>query len=141
MKPKVYVTRKFHFSASHRVYNPMWSDEENKIIFGKCSNPGGHGHNYELEVTVAGSPDTHTGYVIDIGKLKEMIEKEVIEQLDHRNLNTDVPFLQGRIPSSENLIVALWDHIACLLPPEVELVRLRLWETPRNCFEYYGEKL
>ncbi|MCS7162468.1 MAG: 6-carboxytetrahydropterin synthase [Bacteroidia bacterium] len=139
MAPRVYVARRFHFSAAHRVYNPAWSDEKNAEVFGPCSHPSGHGHNYELEVVVAGSPNPDTGYVIDITLLRKAIEAQVISQLDHRNLNTDVPFLKGCIPSSENLIVALWKEIAALLPPGVELVRLRLWETPRNCFEYYGE--
>lgn len=141
MPAKVYLTRKFHFSAAHRVYNPLWSDEKNFQVFGPCSYPSGHGHNYELEVTVAGFPHPDTGYVIDIAQLKRTIEEHLIAQIDHRNLNTDVSFIAGKIPSSENLIVALWEQIAALLPEGVELVRLRLWETPRNCFEYYGETL
>lgn len=141
MRPKVYLTRKFDFAASHRVYNPAWDEEKNRQVFGKCSNPAGHGHNYELEVTVAGTPDPETGYVIDMTYLKSLIDEKVIQLLDHKNLNVDVPFLQGKIPSSENLIVALWQQIQALLPPGVELVRLRLQETPKNCFEYYGETL
>lgn len=139
-RPKVYVSRRFHFSASHRVYNPAWSDEKNAEVFGLCSNPTGHGHNYELEVIIAGTPHPDTGYVMDIGQLRRLVEEKVIQQLDHRNLNTDVPFLRGLIPSSENLIVALWAQIESLLPEGVELVELRLWETPRNCFIYYGER-
>ncbi len=135
----MYVSRRFHFSAAHRVYNPAWSDEKNEAIFGPCSRPHFHGHNYELEVTVAGQPDPNTGYVIDLRLLKDLIETQVIAQLDHKNLNLDVPFLAGRIPSSENLIVALWDEIRRLLPEGIQLVCLRLWETPRNCFTYYGE--
>lgn len=138
--PKVYVSRKFHFSASHRVYNPSWSDEKNAEVFGPCSNPTGHGHNYELEVIVAGTPHPETGYVIDIAYLRRLIEERIISQLDHRHLNTDVAFLAGRIPSSENLIVAIWEQIQPLLPEGVTLVELRLWETPRNCFIYYGQK-
>lgn len=138
-KPRVYVSRKFHFSASHRVYNPTWSDEKNAEVFGPCSNPTGHGHNYELEVVIAGTPDPDTGYVMDITKLKELVEKNVIRYLDHRHLNTDVPFLAGQIPSSENLIVAIWKQLQPFLPEGVELVELRLWETPRNCFIYHGE--
>lgn len=139
MPPKVYITRRFHFSASHRIYNPTWDEEKNLQVFGKCSHPHGHGHNYELEVTLAGPVQPDTGYVMDLSQLRSSIEEAVIEQLDHRNLNTDVPFLEGQIPSSENLIVALWAQIRDLLPEGVELVRLRLWETPRNSFEYYGE--
>lgn len=139
MRPKVYVSRRFHFSAAHRVYNPAWSDEQNQAVFGPCSHPSGHGHNYELEVVVAGIPDPDTGYVIDISYLRRLIEERVIQQVDHRNLNTDVPFLAGQIPSSENLVVALWEQIQPLLPEGVELKELRLWETPRNCFVYYGE--
>lgn len=139
-RPKVYVSRRFHFSASHRVYNPAWSDEKNAQVFGPCSNPTGHGHNYELEVVVAGTPDPDTGYVMDIAHLRRLVEEQVIQYLDHRHLNTDVPFLAGQIPSSENLIVAIWERISPHLPPGVELVELRLWETPRNCFIYHGEK-
>ncbi|MEN3041029.1 MAG: 6-carboxytetrahydropterin synthase [Bacteroidia bacterium] len=139
--PLVYISRRFYFSASHRVYNPAWSDEKNAEIFGPCSNPNGHGHNYELEVVVAGTPNPETGYVIDIGHLRRLIEENVIKHLDHRHLNTDVTFLSGRIPSSENLIVAIWEQIEPLLPKGVSLVELRLWETPRNCFIYYGQKV
>nr|BAL56552.1 hypothetical conserved protein [uncultured Bacteroidetes bacterium] len=140
MPPRVYVTRRFHFSAAHRVYNPAWSDEKNYEVFGPCSHPGFHGHNYELEVTVAGAPNPDTGYVLDLALLKKLIDSHLIAQLDHKNLNTDVPFLSGQIPSTENLIVALWKEIQRLLPPGVKLVRLRLQETPRNAFEYYGEE-
>lgn len=139
MPPRLYVARRFHFSAAHRVYNPAWSEEKNQSVFGPCSGPHFHGHNYELEVTVAGFTNPDTGYVIDLRLLKNLIENHVIAQLDHKNLNLDVPFLAGRIPSSENLIVALWEEIARLLPSGVKLVSLRLWETPRNCFTYYGE--
>ncbi|MCS6789675.1 MAG: 6-carboxytetrahydropterin synthase [Bacteroidia bacterium] len=139
VKPRVYVSRRFHFSAAHRIYNPAWSDAENARVFGPCSHPAGHGHNYELEVVIAGSPHPDTGYVMDIALLKKLVEENVLSQLDHRNLNTDVPFLADQIPTSENLIVSLWREIQRLLPSEVQLVELRLWETPRNCFIYHGE--
>ncbi|MCX7606827.1 MAG: 6-carboxytetrahydropterin synthase [Bacteroidia bacterium] len=141
MKPKVYLTRKFHFCAAHRVYNPTWSEEKNREVFGPCSHVHGHGHNYELEVTVVGTPHPDTGYVMDIGQLRQIVESSLIQWVDHRNLNVDVPFLADQIPSSENLIVAFWNQLRLHLPPGVELFRLRLWETPRNCFEYYGEAL
>ena len=135
--PTVRVTRRVHFSAAHRLHSPALSDQENQRIFGLCNSPNWHGHNYELEVTVEGSPDPVTGYVVDLGAVKSAAE-EVIRDLDHRNLNVDVPWLQGVIPSTENLVVAIWERLAPRLPSG-KLVRLVLWETPRNAAEYWGE--
>lgn len=135
--PTVRVTRRVHFSAAHRLHSPALSDEENQRIFGLCNSPNWHGHNYEMEVTVEGSPDPVTGYVVDLGAVKSAAE-EVIRDLDHRNLNLDVPWLQGILPSTENLVVAIWERLAPRMPSG-KLVRLVLWETPRNAAEYWGE--
>ena len=135
--PSVRVTRRVHFSAAHRLHNPALSDEENRRIFGLCNSPNWHGHNYELDVTVEGEPDPVTGYVVDLGVLRDRAE-EVIGDLDHRNLNLDVPWLEGVLPSTENLVVAIWNRLAPLVPSG-RLVRLVLWETPRNYVEYTGE--
>lgn len=135
--PSVRVTRRVHFSAAHRLHNPGLSDEENRRIFGLCNSPNWHGHNYEMDVTVEGEPDPVTGYVVDLGVLRDRAE-EVIGDLDHRNLNLDVPWLQGVLPSTENLVVAIWGRLAPRIPSG-RLVRLVLWETPRNYVEYTGE--
>jgi 6-pyruvoyltetrahydropterin/6-carboxytetrahydropterin synthase len=133
----VYVTRKVHFNAAHRMHNPKWSDNQNKSVFGLCNNPNWHGHNYELEVTVCGEPDPDTGYVVDLGKLKDIIEERVLQKMDHKNLNLDVDFLQGIIPSAENIATAIWhqlvDHI-----PSGRLFAVKLYETPRNFVEVRG---
>lgn len=136
--PTVRVTRRVHFSAAHRLHSPALSDEENRRIYGLCNSPNWHGHNYELEVTVQGSPDPVTGYVVDLGQVRDAAEG-VIGDLDHRNLNLDVPWLEGTIPSTENLVVAIWERLAPLIPAGGRLVRLVLWETPRNAAEYSGE--
>lgn len=135
--PKVRVTRRVHFSAAHRLHNPALSDEENARVFGLCNLPNWHGHNYELDVTVEGEPDPATGYLVDLAVLRD-VAGEVVDQLDHRNLNLDVAWLEGVIPSTENLVVALWEQIAPRVP-RGRLARLVLWETPRNYAEYTGE--
>jgi 6-pyruvoyltetrahydropterin/6-carboxytetrahydropterin synthase len=135
--PRVRVTRRLHFSAAHRLHNPALGDDENRRLYGLCNSPNWHGHNYELDVTVDGEVDPRTGYVLDLGELKEVVEG-VIAELDHRNLNLDVPWLQGTIPSTENLVVALWGRILPRIPAG-RLARLVLWETPRNYAEYTGE--
>lgn len=135
--PRVRVTRRVHFSAAHRLHNPALSEEENRRLYGLCNNPNWHGHNYELDVTVEGEVDPLTGYVVDLGKVREVAE-EVIGDLDHRNLNLDVPWMEGINPSTENLVVAIWHRLAPLIP-RGKLVRLVLWETPRNAAEYTGE--
>ena len=135
--PRVRVTRRVHFSAAHRLHNPALSDEENERIFGLCNSPNWHGHNYELDVTVEGEADPLTGYVVDLGEVRRVAE-EVIGDLDHRNLNLDVPWLEGVIPSTENLVVAIWNRLAPRIPAG-RLARLVLWETPRNSAEYTGD--
>lgn len=135
---KVYVTRKMHFNAAHRLHNPEKSDQWNADTFGKCNSPNWHGHNYVLEVTVAGEPDPHTGYVIDLGDLKKVVQERVISKLDHSNLNLDVDFLQGVMPSSENLAVEIWKQIEPHLPAGT-LYSVRIRETDNNSAEYRGE--
>jgi len=132
------VTRRLKFNAAHRVYNPALSDAENNAIFGKCNNPNWHGHNYTLDVSVQGPIDPKTGYVIDLTRLKEIVEREVVNLVDHRNLNLDVPFMQGLIPTSENIILAFWRLLEPATRPAV-LKRLVLWETDNNYVEYGGE--
>lgn len=134
----VYVTRKAEFSASHRLYNPAWPDAKNREVFGKCNNPNGHGHNYSVEVTVKGNPPSETGMVIDLKKLGDIIEKELIEQVDHKHLNQDVDFMTGIIPTAENIAIAFWK---ILKPRIVEgtLVSIKLYESRNNFVEYRGE--
>lgn len=133
----VYVTRQVHFNAAHRLYNPSRSRVWNERTYGPCSNPNGHGHNYVLEVTVRGRPDRQTGYVLDLGELKRIVERAVVGLCDHSNLNKDVDFLTGTIPTTENLVVAFWDRIAPRIKAGV-LDCVRLYETPRNFAEYRG---
>lgn len=133
----VFVTRQVHFSASHRLHNPKLSARENERAFGHCANAAGHGHNYVLEVTVAGQPDPQTGYVLNLRDLKRLLEREISGPCDHRHLNEDVPFLKGVIPSTENLAVTFWRRIASKLKTG-RLVQVRLYETPRNFADYYG---
>lgn len=136
----VYVTRKAHFNASHRLHNPNKSDEWNQRVFGKCNNPNWHGHNYIIEVTVAGEPDPDTGYVIDLGKLKSIIKEKIIDPCDHKNLNLEVPFLDDVIPSTENLCKAFFyeleDEIKKASDNNPTLYSIRLQETERNSAEY-----
>ena len=134
---QVTVTRRLEFNAAHRVHNPALSDEENRRLFGKCNHPNWHGHNYTLDVSVAGEIDSRTGYVLDLGHLKRIVETHLIDQVDHRNFNLDVDFMQGTIPTSENIVVAFWRVIAPLVAP-ARLTRLVLWETPNNYVEYEG---
>ena len=134
----VTVTRRLMFNAAHRVHNPALSDEENVRLFGKCNNPNWHGHNYTLDVSVRGPIDARTGYVLDLGLLKTVVTERVIDQIDHRNFNLDVPFMTDIIPTSENIVVAIWREIEPALRP-ARLVKLVLWETSNNYVEYAGE--
>lgn len=134
----LYVTRKAHFSASHRLYNPEFPPEKNERIFDKCNNPNGHGHNYTLEVTVKGMPDPETGYVIDLKRLADLIEAQILDHVDHKHLNLDVDFLRGIIPTAENLAVVFWGR----LEPHIdsgELDVVRVYESDNNFVEYRGE--
>jgi 6-pyruvoyltetrahydropterin/6-carboxytetrahydropterin synthase len=134
----IYVTRRETFSAAHRLFNPMWDDEQNARVFGKDANPHGHGHTYMLEVTVRGEIDPATGMVLDLRDLRDLIRRAVIDKVDHANLNVDVAFLTGVMPSAENIVVAFWHELAPLLGPG-QLFRLRLWESENNSVEFYGE--
>ena len=131
------VTRRETFSAAHRLYNPAWSDERNEAVFDKCNNPAGHGHNYVLEVTVAGPIDTETGYLVDLKELKRIIRSRVIDKVDHRNLNTDVDFLRGMIPTAENIAVAIWGQLVDALPAG-RLEKIVLRETENNVVAVRG---
>lgn len=133
----VAITRLLRFNAAHRVHNPALSDEENQRLFGKCNNPNWHGHNYTLEVTVEGPVDPKTGYVMDLGDLKAVANRELVDKLDHKNLNLDVPFLAGTIPTTENLVLACWRVLEPLVTP-ARLRKLRLWETENHYVEYEG---
>ena len=136
--PIVTVTRRLRFNAAHRVHNPALSDAENVRLFGKCNNPNWHGHNYSLDVAVRGPIDDMTGYVMDLGVLRDLVEREVVAQTDHRNFNIDVPYMHGIIPTTENIVVAMWRVLAPVIAPAT-LVRLRLWETENNYVEYEGD--
>ncbi|MDR0787045.1 MAG: 6-carboxytetrahydropterin synthase [Gemmatimonadota bacterium] len=136
--PTVRITRRLHFSAAHRLHSDQLSAEENASFYGLCNSPNYHGHNYELDVTVEGEIDPDTGYVMDLGRLKALVEAEVVADVDHRNLNLDVPWLEGVIPSAENLVVRIWERLAGRIR-DGRLVKLVLWETPRNYAEYQGD--
>jgi 6-pyruvoyltetrahydropterin/6-carboxytetrahydropterin synthase len=134
----VYLTRKLEFSASHLYHNPALSAEENRRIFGKCNNPNGHGHNYTLEVTVRGDVDPRSGFVVDLRELKDILNREVMDALDHRFLNKEVPEFRDQIPTTENLSIAIWQR----LEPKLRVARLhrvRLYETPDLFVDVYGD--
>ena len=134
----VYITRIEHFNAAHKLYNPKWSVEKNDEVFGKCANENWHGHNFELYVTVKGTPDEETGFVYDAKKLSTIIKEHVTEKLDHKNLNVDVDFMKDKICSIENLIIAIWEQLTQHLPASAQLHSLKLYETPRIFVEYFG---
>lgn len=138
----IHVCRKEHFNAAHKLWNPNWSEEKNKQVFGPCANVNWHGHNFELIVTVKGKPDPETGFVVDLKQLSILIRREVIDKVDHKNLNVDVDFMDGKMASCENLVMEFWK----ILAPEIDklvksggLYKLTLYETPRNFVEYFGE--
>ena len=135
----VYLTRIEHFNAAHRLYNPAWSRERNEEVFGKCANENWHGHNFELSVTVKGEPDPETGFVFDAKKLGRVMQERVVDRLDHRNLNLDVDFMQGRLCSIENLVTAIWQQLSPAMPEGVRLHSIRLVETPKIFVEYFGD--
>jgi 6-pyruvoyltetrahydropterin/6-carboxytetrahydropterin synthase len=137
----VFVSRKEHFNAAHRLYNPNWSEAKNEEVFGPCANKNWHGHNFELIVTVKGKPDAETGFVIDLKELGKMINTEIIEKVDHKNLNLDVDFMVGKMASCENLIIEFWNILAPIIKnmaPQADLHYLKLIETNKNFVEYYG---
>lgn len=135
----VYITRREHFNAAHKLWREDWSDEKNAEVFGKCSNKNWHGHNFNIFVTVKGLPSEDTGFVIDLKDLSKIMKEYVIEALDHRNLNLDVPFMKGLLASTENLVIKIWEQIEVPIKEAGgELVKIRLEETENNYVEYYG---
>jgi len=128
-----------HFSAAHRLFRSDWSEERNREVFGDCANPNWHGHNYDLDVTVEGPVDPQTGFVMDLKRLKDLIERRVVRDVDHKNLNTEVAWLEGVNPSTENVAVAVWGRLATELPKGVRLAKVLLRETDRHWVEYTGE--
>ena len=137
----VFLTRRATFSASHYYWNDAWPAEKNEQVFGRCANRNGHGHNYTLEVTVAGNPDAITGFVVDLKWLKDVIEREVLAGYDHRHLNVEVPEFKGRIPTTENIAVAIWGRLepAVSAAGGAKLDRVRVYETPEIFAEFRGE--
>jgi 6-pyruvoyltetrahydropterin/6-carboxytetrahydropterin synthase len=138
----IYVSRQEHFNAAHKLHNPTWSKEKNLEVFGPCANENWHGHNFELVVTVKGTPDPETGFVIDLKKLSSLIRAEVIEQLDHKNLNMDVAFMKDKMASTEILAKEIWKILEPKIRPITRFGKLhsvKLYETPRNYVEYFGE--
>ena len=133
----VFITRQVHFNAAHRLFNPSKSRAWNEKVFGPCANPNWHGHNDVLEVTVSGNPDPETGYVMNLVDLKRIINEEIVDACDHRNLNTEVGFLRGVIPTAENLVIAFWNQLQPRMG-SAHLHSVRLFETPRNYAEYRG---
>lgn len=137
----IYIIRREHFNAAHRLWRDDWSEEKNFEVFGKCSNKNWHGHNFDLYVTVKGSPSKETGFVIDLKVLSKIIKQEIIAKIDHKNLSLDVPFLEGIMPTTENLIIKIWELLeAPIRENGGELYKLRLEETENNIVEYFGEK-
>ncbi len=134
----VYITRIEHFNAAHKLYNPKWTKEKNDEIFGKCANEKWHGHNFELYVTIKGIPDSDTGFVMDAKQLSKIIKEEVVEILDHKNLNLEVAFMKDKLCSIENLITGIWHQLLPHLPANVTLHALKLYETPKIYAEYFG---
>lgn len=132
---RVSVTRKAHFNAAHRLHNPKWSAEQNKAVFGLCNNEHYHGHNYELEVSIVGPVDPDTGYVYDLGRLADLIKREVEDRFDHKNLNLDTPEFRELIPSAENIAIVIWNILRDKIESHLD-IKIRLWETPRNYVEY-----
>ena len=132
---KVAVFRKEHFNAAHRIFNPNWDDDKNAAVFGKCSNPHYHGHNYELIVQVTGVTDPETGYVMDMKVLSRITAEEVLEKFDHKNLNLDTEYFRDLNPTAENIAIVIYDLLRARIDPKLEL-KVRLYETERNFVEY-----
>jgi len=137
----IFVTRRERFNAAHKLFRPDWSDAQNLEVFGKCSNPNWHGHNYELYVTIKGEPDAQTGFVMDLKKLSHIIKSRVIDKLDHKNVNLDVDFMKDIMPSTEMLAKAIWNEInEEIRQSGCQLHCVKLFETENNFVEYYGNQ-
>jgi len=134
----VYLTRRASFSASHRLWSKQLTEAENYAVYEKCANPNGHGHNYMLEVTVRGTPDPQTGMVLNLTQLKDAMHEQVVDWVDHKHLNYDVPWLEGSIPTTEVLVIKFWDRLAEMLPRGL-LYEVKLYETENNIASYRGE--
>lgn len=135
----IYITRKEHFNAAHRLFRPEYDDVKNMEVFGKCSNPNWHGHNYELLVTVKGEVNPETGFLINLKELSSMINTYVLDKLDHKNVNLEVDFMKGKLASTENLVIAIWGQLEQpIIDAGAILHRIVLYETERNFVEYYG---
>ena len=136
----VYISRTEHFNAAHRLFNPNWSDEKNKEVFGPCANHNWHGHNFELIVTVKGEPNPDTGFVIDLKLLGDIIKREIIDQVDHKNLNEDVDFMKGKLSSTENLAIEIWKQIEIPIKQiGCTLHCIKIKDTEKNFVEYFGQ--
>jgi 6-pyruvoyltetrahydropterin/6-carboxytetrahydropterin synthase len=135
----VYLTRLEHFNAAHKLYNPNWSKEQNDAVFGVCANENWHGHNFDLYITIRGTVDPDTGFLMDVKKLSKLVQEKVIKKVDHKNLNLDVDFLRGKMCSTENLAIGIWNELAPHLPEHVKLHCVKLYETQRIYVEYFGE--
>ena len=135
----IFLTRKEHFNAAHKLCRDDWSDEKNKEVFGKCANANWHGHNFDMFVTVKGTPDPETGFVVDLKTLSSIIKEHIVEELDHKNLNLDVPFMKNVMPSTENLAIKIWEILYPLVQSERCVLHcVKLYETENNFVEYYG---
>jgi 6-pyruvoyltetrahydropterin/6-carboxytetrahydropterin synthase len=132
---KVSVSRKEHFNAAHRLFNAAWSEEKNLSVFGKCSFPNYHGHNYEVIVTLAGEPNPETGYVFDMKALSDIIKENITQKFDHKNLNLDVPYFKNLNPTAENIVIVIWNILRPLISQSLDL-KIKLYETERNFVEY-----
>lgn len=137
----IYITRREHFNAAHKLFNPSWNEEKNVEVFGKCANPNWHGHNYNLYVTIKGNINPDTGYSVNLKDLSTIIRTYITDKLDHKNLNLDVDFMKGLMPSTENVAIAIWKQ---LVPPvealNCKLHSIKLYETENNYVEYFGEE-
>ena len=138
MRRPVDITRRVSFCAAHRYHNPAWSLEKNREIFGPCNNPFGHGHNYTLEVSVEGVPDRQSGMTISLEAVDKAVDREVMETIDHRNLNDALKLEYGPVPTTEVLLLELWDRLETWIEPPARLHRLKIYETSKNTFEYFG---
>ena len=137
----IYLTRRERFSAAHRMFRQDWTDEKNMEVFGKCSNPRWHGHNYELFVTIKGEISAETGFIMNVGRLKDIIRTRIINRIDHRNINLEVDFMKGKIATTENLAISIWEELKPFIEKEgAKLHCVRICETENNSIEYYGGK-
>ncbi|TBR19513.1 MAG: 6-carboxytetrahydropterin synthase [Chitinophagaceae bacterium] len=134
----IYLTRLEQFNAAHQLYNSDWSAAKNEEVFGKCANKNWHGHNYDLFVTIKGDPHPDTGFVFDVKKLSKIIREHIVSKIDHKNLNMDVDFMRGKLCSTENLAIGIWNELSPNLPNGVLLHSIKLYETPRVFVEYFG---